>query len=283
MSKMLEDIYERVSMVRDLKLDQKNILVDRIQNTEVELKSVTDEMKQKIRNMVSEVEQKVSKALNEEIWRLGVLIDEFNMPFHTQPVVLNIYKAELNKHMEAGLGSNLRSRLSMALAMNVETIQCDMTGNIILLFVIIFKNIFKCYFIILERMQNLVDCESFNDQSKMVVRSQPFEMLYLLNCQNLCNDFQEDLEFKFSWGMSAMINRFTGKVKDRQRKRNNGNTAAISIANTNNPTLLNQQQSNIVVNIYIFIQYELLYPISTTLKFSSNIFRAVVNWFRSLI
>lgn len=129
MSKMLEDIHERVSMVRDLKLEQKNSLVDRIQNTEVELKSVTDEMKQKIRNMVSEVEQKVSKALNEEIWRLGVLIDEFNMPFHTQPVVLNIYKAELNKHMEAGLGSNLRARLSMALAMNVETIQCDMTGN----------------------------------------------------------------------------------------------------------------------------------------------------------
>lgn len=99
-------------------------------------------------------------------------------------------------------------------------------------------------------MQNLVDCESFNDQAKMVMRNQPFEMLYLLNCQNLCNDFQEDLDFKFSWGMSAMINRFTGKVKDRQRKRNNGNNAAISITNANssNPALLNQQQSNMVVS-----------------------------------
>lgn len=42
-------------------------------------------------------------------------------------------------------------------------------------------------------------------------RREPFEILYRLNCDNLCADFHEDLEFRFSWGITALINRFAGK------------------------------------------------------------------------
>lgn len=126
---MLDGIFERAGVIRNMKIDQKRLLTDRISNTENQLMLVTREMKLKIHNMVEEVEQKVSKALNEEIWRLGVLVDEFNMPFHTEPLVLNVYKKEINSHVELGLGSNLRARLSTALAMNVETAQREMTGR----------------------------------------------------------------------------------------------------------------------------------------------------------
>ncbi|EDW52941.1 GM12488 [Drosophila sechellia] len=183
MKSMLDNIYERITIFRNLKQDQKNLLTERIQGTETQMMQVTREMKMKIHNMVEEVEEKVSKALNEEIWRLGVLIDEFNMPFHPERLVLNIYKKELNAHVESGLGSNLRARLSMALAMNVESAQTEMT----------------------DRMHALVPNEQLLATStKMVVRTQPFEMLYSLNCQNLCADFQEDLEFKFSWGITML-------------------------------------------------------------------------------
>ncbi|KAI8121603.1 Transmembrane GTPase Marf [Lucilia cuprina] len=94
MRSMLDNIFERITIFRNLKVDQKTLLTERIQGTETEMMNVTREMKLKIHNMVEEVEQKVSKALNEEIWRL--------------PLVLNIYKKELNGHVEAGLGSNLR-------------------------------------------------------------------------------------------------------------------------------------------------------------------------------
>ncbi|XP_053950180.1 transmembrane GTPase Marf [Anastrepha ludens] len=195
MCSMLDNIYERTTIFRNLKIDQKTLLTERIQGTETQMMQVTRDMKLKIHNMVEEVEQKVSKALNEEIWRLGVLIDEFNMPFHPEPLVLNIYKKELNSHVESGLGSNLRARLSMALAMNVESAQREMT----------------------DRMYTLVPNEKVVVQTKIATRTQPFEMLYSLNCQNLCADFQEDLEFKFSWGITAMIQRFTGKVKGRKK------------------------------------------------------------------
>lgn len=127
---MLDNIFERTGALRNDKLKQKNVLTDRIGKTEHELMAITREMKLKIHNMVEEVEQKVSKALNEEIWRLSVLVDEFNLPFHTEPLVLNVYKKEINSHVENGLGSNLRARLSTALAMNIETAQREMTGKL---------------------------------------------------------------------------------------------------------------------------------------------------------
>lgn len=197
MHQMLDEIFERAGAIRNDKTKQKGQLTDRIGHTEQELLSITREMKLKIHNMVEEVEQKVSKALNEEIWRLNVLVDEFNLPFHTEPLVLNVYKKEINGHVENGLGSNLRSRLSTALAMNIETAQREMT----------------------ERMHTLIPTESIKQQSKQILaRTQPFEMFYTLNCQNLCADFQEDLEFKFSWGITAMIQRFTGKAKNKSKQ-----------------------------------------------------------------
>ncbi|EDW30569.1 GL26855 [Drosophila persimilis] len=221
MRSMLDNIFERITIFRNLKQDQKTMLTDRIQGTETQMMQVTRDMKLKIHTMVEEVEEKVSKALNEEIWRLGVLIDEFNMPFHPERLVLNIYKKELNAHVESGLGSNLRARLSIALAMNVESAQADMT----------------------DRMHALVPNEQLIVSStKMALRNQPFEMLYSLNCQNLCADFQEDLEFKFSWGITAMIQRFTGKVRERSKK--------------NQPALANRQTS-------IGQQHGVLTPVSS--------------------
>lgn len=196
MHQMLDNIFERTGSIRNEKIMNKTQLTDRIGHTEQELMQITREMKLKIHNMVEEVEQKVSKALNEEIWRLNVLVDEFSLPFHTEPLVLNVYKKEINTHVESGLGSNLRARLSTAMAMNIETAQREMT----------------------DRMHSLIPTENIKQQSKQILtRTQPFEMFYTLNCQNLCADYQEDLEFKFSWGITAMIQRFTGKAKSKSK------------------------------------------------------------------
>jgi len=120
--------------------------------------------------------------------------------------VLNVYKKEMNAYVENGLGSNLRARLSTALAMNIETAQREMT----------------------DRMTALVPKDTFKEATQQIItaRNQPFEMLYTLNCQNLCSDFQEELEFRFSWGITALIQRFNARkgAKGKAVKyRNNGN------------------------------------------------------------
>ena len=73
--------------------------------------------------------RQVSVALSEEIRRLSVMVDEFSAPFHPDPLVMNVYKKELHNHVEAGLGSNLKSRLSTAVAANVESTQNLMAGQ----------------------------------------------------------------------------------------------------------------------------------------------------------
>lgn len=91
-----------------MRTDQLNIkkeVQDKLNFTEQQLMLLTQEMKDKIHHMVEDVEQRVSKALSEEIRRLAVLIDEFNVPFHPEPIVLNMYKREIHAHVENGLGN----------------------------------------------------------------------------------------------------------------------------------------------------------------------------------
>uniref|UniRef100_A0A1Q3FFY5 Dynamin-type G domain-containing protein n=1 Tax=Culex tarsalis TaxID=7177 RepID=A0A1Q3FFY5_CULTA len=243
MRMMLDNIYDRANQLRNQKLDQKKQLTDRIASTETQLMQVTREMKMKIHNMVEEVEQKVAKALNEEIWRLNVLVDEFNLPFHSDALVLNVYKKEINGHVESGLGSNLRARLSTALAMNVETAQREMT----------------------DRMTALIPSDKIVFQTQQVVaRTQPFEMLYTLNCQNLCADFQENLDFRFSWGITAFIARFNGKMKAGNKKaiahnrQNNGNMNVSQIMSPTSPMclmpeneLITQEQLSVISKVAV--------------------------------
>lgn len=83
----------------------KKELYDKLNYTEEQMMKLTRENKEKIRQQVEDVEQRVSKALNEEIRRLAVLVDEFNVSFHPDSLVLNVYKRELHSHVENGLGN----------------------------------------------------------------------------------------------------------------------------------------------------------------------------------
>lgn len=125
----MSDIYEEAQKLKEAKCKARKEMRDKLYYTEQQLDRLTHEMKEKIHEMVDDVEQRVSKALSEEIRRLSTLVDEFCVPFHSEPLVLNVYKKELHSHVENGLGSNLRARLSTALAMNIENNQREMTGG----------------------------------------------------------------------------------------------------------------------------------------------------------
>lgn len=187
----MDGIYNEALRLKDEKLKNRRDLTDKINYTEQQLMIITQEMKKKIHSMVEDVEQRyanlnipseimqhlsfrVSKALNEEIRRLSNLVDDFNLPFHPEPLVLNVYKKELHLHVETGLGSNLRARLSTALSLNMEATQTEMA----------------------ERMEKLVSENHRVASNVLLPRKQPFEILYRLNCDNLCADFREDLEFR---------------------------------------------------------------------------------------
>nr|CAG4644576.1 EOG090X01A3 [Leptodora kindtii] len=186
---VMEMLLERASVKRAAKAQSRREVLDHLDFTEKQLQLITVEMKDKICKMVEEVEHKVSKALSDEIRRLAVLVDEFHAPFHSEPIVLQVYKKELHNHVESCLGSNLRARLSTALAMNMETSQKEMT----------------------ERVSSMLPAEKKQLSLSLIPRREPFEVLYRLNCDNLCADFSENIEFRFSFGITALMQRFLGK------------------------------------------------------------------------
>ena len=186
MASVMSDVLEKALKSQKTLSVNKKELWDRCDFTLKQLDLMTLEMKQKIQTITEDVEYKVGKAMSEEIRRLSILVDEFNDPFHPDQLVLNVYKSRLNHHIESGIGSNLKSRLSSDLQVNIESHEQEM----------------------IERMSALLPAERQQFSRNVLPRRESFEVLYHLNFDNLCADFQEDIRFKFSLGFTALMRRF---------------------------------------------------------------------------
>jgi len=217
---MIGMVQDTASTRRNQEANNRKEMLDRLDFTERQLELMTHEMKDKICAIVEDVEYKVAKALSEEIRRLSVLVDEFSDPFHPDPLVVNVYKSKLNHHLESGVGSNLKARLSSDLQLNMETQQKDMMERMTALLPPEKQT---------TRQSEALATKAATDPSpdkrdrfygvsrNILPRREAFEVLYHLNCDNLCSDFQEDLSFKFSLGFSCLMTRFmaAGQAKKR--------------------------------------------------------------------
>uniref|UniRef100_A0A672PA05 Mitofusin-2-like n=1 Tax=Sinocyclocheilus grahami TaxID=75366 RepID=A0A672PA05_SINGR len=165
---------------------------DRLEFIDKQLDLLTLDCKSKIKKITEEVEKQVSNAMAEEIRRLAVLVDDFHLDFHPSQVVLKVYKNELHKHIEDGLGRNMSERCSCAITAALQTTQTEM----------------------IEGLKPLLPIGIREQVDKMVPR-QCFALSYDLNCDKLCSDFQEDIGFHFSLGWTMLVNRFLGPKNTR--------------------------------------------------------------------
>ncbi|CAG9585834.1 unnamed protein product [Danaus chrysippus] len=186
----LEQVYGTATAQKAAKVEKQRILQEQLSSVEEQLTAITRQMKEKIGRMVESVEHKVSLTLSQEIRRLSALVDEYEAPFRTERSALEQYKRSLHRHVEAGLGSRLKKRLSADIGHEMDTAQKDMA----------------------ERMYNILPAHKRAAAASCIIpHQQPFEVLYRLNCDNLCADFTEDLTFRFSYGITALIQRFQGR------------------------------------------------------------------------
>ncbi|XP_015278834.1 PREDICTED: mitofusin-1 [Gekko japonicus] len=160
---------------------------DRLEFVRNQLNLLTDDIKLKIKEVTEEVANKVSSAMTDEICRLSVLVDEFCSDFHPSLQVLRLYKSELNKHIEEGLGRNLADRCSSEVNMSMYQSQQNM----------------------IENLKPLLP-SGVQNQLHVLIPCRTFDLSYDLNCHSLCADFQEDITFRFSLGWSALVSRFLG-------------------------------------------------------------------------
>ncbi|KAM9848287.1 mitofusin-1b [Aulostomus maculatus] len=170
-------------------LEDREYQIDRLEFVRNQLNLLIDDIKKKIKAISEDVEAKVSDAMGEEICRLHVIVDEFHSDFHPSPHVLKIYKSELLGHVEEGMGKNLAFRCSNAVNASVQSTQQYMMESM------------------LPLLPSVVQ-----SQINMLVPSRKFDLSYDLNCTTVCSDFQENIEFQFSLGWTALVHRFLGSV-----------------------------------------------------------------------
>ncbi|XP_066504462.1 mitofusin-1-like [Hoplias malabaricus] len=184
---VMDQIHISAAEKRVASLEEREYLMDRLEFVRNQLNLLTEEIKKKIKMVSEQVENQVSNAMAEEICRLSVLIDEFHSDFHPSPHVLKLYKSELLNHVEKGMGKNLAFRCSDAVNASVQSSQKDM----------------------IECLQPLLP-PAVQSQIHMLIPSRKFDLSYDLNCATLCSDFQENIEFQFSLGWTALVARFLG-------------------------------------------------------------------------
>jgi len=65
--------------------------------------------------------------------------------------------------------------------------------------------------LLLDRLTSLIP-DTSRRQMALELPTREFEMAYRLDCRNLCADFCEDIEFRFSLGLGCLLRRFLGKA-----------------------------------------------------------------------
>ncbi|XP_026332433.1 transmembrane GTPase Marf-like, partial [Hyposmocoma kahamanoa] len=219
----LDLVYNTATEQKSTKVEKQRILHEQLTAIEEQLTTITRQMKDKINRMVESVEHKVSLTLSQEIRRLSALVDEFDTVFRPERQALEQYKRQLHRHVESGLGSRLKKRLSSDIGNEMDEAQKEMA----------------------DRMYNILPIHKRAAAASCIVpHQQPFEVLYRLNCDNLCADFQEDLSFRFSYGITALIQRFQGKNTNKIALKNPPQYTPIPATVSSTPSALELAPSN---------------------------------------
>lgn len=159
---------------------------DRLEYVKEQLELCSHDAKRRIKEITSKVEGQVTDAMTEEIGRLGLLVNEFDHPFHPHPGFLKTYKKELYNHLERGLGRNMTARCSSSQTQVISEAQRDMA----------------------DRLRSLLPPEAPEICLEPAASALDFQASYKLDVPSLCIDFEEDIEFHFSLGWQAILRKF---------------------------------------------------------------------------
>lgn len=127
---ILDSVNVAAAEKRVYSMEEREDQIDRLDFIRNQMNLLTMDVKKKIKEVTEEVANKVSCAMTDEICRLSVLVDEFCSEFHPTPSVLKVYKSELNKHIEDGMGRNLADRCTSEVNASILQSQQEIIENL---------------------------------------------------------------------------------------------------------------------------------------------------------
>ncbi|VDM48260.1 unnamed protein product [Toxocara canis] len=128
----------------------------------------------------------LSADFHEEIYRLEAIIDKFDFKFVDEPKFIQEYKRALADFVDKTLSEDLEARCTGGLMQRIWNLENDM-----------FQHVYR------------ILTEPYTRKLEEIWRYRaPFRFSICVNCPSLVEDFQEDLEFRFSFGLTALVRRF---------------------------------------------------------------------------
>nr|CDJ93003.1 Fzo conserved region domain containing protein [Haemonchus contortus] len=133
----------------------------------------------------AEVHLKVSADFSEEIMRLEAIVDRFNMPFMDTKEGIAEYKRALADFTDKCVSSDLEARCTGGLMSRIWNLENDMFQYV-----------------------TQILSPPYQHKLEEVWRYRaPFKFSICVDAPALTKDFHEDLEFRFTFGLSAIIRR----------------------------------------------------------------------------
>ncbi|XP_065131962.1 mitofusin-1 [Paramisgurnus dabryanus] len=172
-------------------LEEREAFIDWLEFVRNQLNFLNEDVKDKIKAVNDEMAVKVANALAEEIGGLSALVDEFCIDFSPAPIALALYKTKLLAYVEERMAKNLDLRCSSCINGCVMASQRD----------------------IMDTIRPLLPPAA---RGQLHLPNRKLNMTYGLNFASLCADFEEDIEFQFSLGITSLVNRFLGPAKAKQ-------------------------------------------------------------------
>ncbi|XP_073482359.1 mitofusin-1 isoform X2 [Aquarana catesbeiana] len=166
--------------------------MDRLEFIQCQMQILSEDVRKRIMHTAEVVNAQVSNAMMDEICHLSLLVDKFDGDFHPSVQFLKHYKNELNSHIEKGMGRKLADRCSAAVNTSIQKAQEE----------------------IIESLKPLLP-PAVQKEYGTSMPCKKFDLSYNLNCEKLCCDFQEDIMFRFSFGWTALVNRYLGSKNAR--------------------------------------------------------------------
>ncbi|XP_039878116.1 mitofusin-1 isoform X2 [Simochromis diagramma] len=166
-------------------LEEREDLRDRLDFVRGQINRLSASVKERIRTLSDDVTAKVSSALTDQFRSLPVLVDEFRADFSPTQETLLLYKTKLLQHVEERLIGGLHHRCSVGVLRDIRDAQSHM----------------------IDAVRPLLSPAL---QEQLSTPSASFELTYDLGLAALCADFQENIDFQFSLGWTALVTRFIG-------------------------------------------------------------------------
>jgi len=210
--------------LEELELDRQTIQ-NRIDDIRQRNERVSAVHLKDIEGIVAQTSQMVSVKMQQEVNQLDVLVSSFSISFHSSPHYIESYKAELVKYVQEGMQQQMSNVCGRTIEKNVTDYKQKMIDDVAPL--VDDQDGSR----VSDSNMVLALHSSSRGSSDVGQGPSSFDKSFEFDIRPLCADFEYDIDFKFKFGVTSLLEKFLGidarRLRFGPRQQANRNTPLL--------------------------------------------------------